>query len=116
MIISRTPFRISFFGGGTDYPAWFREHGGMVLATTINKFCYITCRFLPPFFGHKSRIVWSHIELVQDHRDILHPSVRAAVAFLGVDQGIELHHDGDVPARAVLGSRYSFNLFVLASL
>jgi len=55
MIISRTPFRISFFGGGTDYPVWFKEHGGAVLATTIDKYCYISCRHLPPFFEHKTR-------------------------------------------------------------
>jgi D-glycero-alpha-D-manno-heptose-7-phosphate kinase len=61
MIISRTPYRISFFGGGTDYQAWFAEHGGSVLATSINRYCYITCRFLPPFFAPKSRIVWSKI-------------------------------------------------------
>ena len=53
MIVSRTPFRISFFGGGTDYPAWYREHGGAVLATSINKYCYLTCRYLPPFFEHR---------------------------------------------------------------
>src|ERR1044072_6375712 len=113
MIISRTPYRISFFAGGTDYPVWFREHGGMVLATTINKYCYISCRYLPPFFNHKSRIVWSHIETVQDHRDILHLSVRAAVAFLDVTRGIELHHHGDLPARSGLGSSSSFTVGVL---
>ena len=59
MIISRTPFRISFFGGGTDYPVWYNEHGGAVLATTIDKYCYITCRYLPPFFEHKYRIIYS---------------------------------------------------------
>src|SRR5262245_52529922 len=65
MIISRTPFRISFFGGGTDYPTWYREHGGTVLATTINKYCYLTCRYLPPFFEHRLRIAYSRIETCQ---------------------------------------------------
>ena len=59
MIITRTPFRISFFGGGTDHPAWFKEHGGMVIATTFDKYCYISMRYLPPFFEHKYRVVYS---------------------------------------------------------
>jgi D-glycero-alpha-D-manno-heptose-7-phosphate kinase len=59
VIISRTPFRVSFFGGGTDYPSWYRENGGAVLATTINKYCYLTCRYLPPFFAYRSRILYS---------------------------------------------------------
>ena len=75
MIITRTPFRISFFGGGTDYPDWYREHGGAVLATTIDKYCYISCRSRPPFFEHKHRIVYSHIENVQDIEEIIHPAV-----------------------------------------
>ncbi len=76
MIITRTPFRISFFGGGTDYPAWYRDHGGVVLATTIDKYCHITCRHLPPFFEHKHRIVYSRIENVQRFEEIEHPAVR----------------------------------------
>ena len=72
MIISRTPFRISFFGGGTDYPVWFREHGGAVLATTIVKYCYISCRQLPPFFEHRTRTAYSGIELVNNNQDIEH--------------------------------------------
>jgi len=76
MIISRTPFRISFFGGGTDYPAWYREHGGAVLTTTIDKYCYLSCRYLPPFFEHRIRIVYSKIENCQSVDEITHPSVR----------------------------------------
>ena len=76
MIISRTPYRVSFFGGGTDYPAWYREHGGAVLAAAIARYCYITCRWLPPFFAHKSRIVYSIIEDIQNVEDIQHPAVR----------------------------------------
>jgi D-glycero-alpha-D-manno-heptose-7-phosphate kinase len=116
MIITRTPFRVSFFGGGTDYPAWYREHGGAVLATTINKYCYIHCRFLPPFFEHRSRIVWSRIELVQETSDIQHPAVREALAFLGITEGVELHHVGDLPARTGLGSSSSFSVGVLNAL
>jgi len=116
LIISRTPYRISFFGGGTDYPIWYREHGGAVLATTINKYCYITCRYLPPFFEHKSRIVWSEIERVSDISQIQHPAVREALSFLGVDQGVEIHHDGDLPAKAGLGSSSSFAVGLLHAL
>jgi len=76
MIISRTPFRISFFGGGTDYPAWYREHGGAVLATTIDKYCYLTCRYLPPFFEHRLRVVYSKIENCQTIDEIQHPAAR----------------------------------------
>ncbi len=116
MIISRTPFRISFFGGGTDYPAWYREHGGATLATTIRRYCYITCRWLPPFFEHSSRIVWSRIELVKDRAEIQHPSVREALSYLKVNRGIELHHDGDLPARTGLGSSSSFTVGLLHAL
>jgi len=79
MIISRTPFRISFFGGGTDYPAWFREYGGAVVGTTIDKYCYLTVRRLPPFFEHKARIVYSNIELVHDYAEVKHPAVRGVL-------------------------------------
>ncbi len=116
MIISRTPFRVSFFGGGTDYPVWFREHDGAVLATTINKYCYITCRYLPPFFSHWSRIVWSKIELVNAREEIQHPAVREALDFLGIKEGVELHHEGDLPARTGLGSSSAFTVGVLNAL
>ena len=107
---------MSFFGGGTDYPAWYREHGGAVLATTINRYCYLTCRFLPPFFEHKSRIVWSHIEKVADNSEIKHPVVNAVLDHLGVNQGVEIHHDGDLPSRTGLGSSSSFTVGILNGL
>ena len=116
MIISRTPFRISFFGGGTDYPDWYRRHGGAVLATTINKYCYISCRYLPPFFEHKYRIVYSRIEDRAHVDEILHPPVREALRFLGFDQGVEIHHDGDLPARSGLGSSSAFTVGLLNAL
>ncbi len=116
MIISRAPFRVSFFGGGTDYPAWYREHGGAVLSTSINKYCYITCRRLPPFFEHRSRIVWSRIELIKEHSEIQHPVVREALAFLKLSSGSELHHDGDLPARSGIGSSSSFTVGLLHGL
>jgi len=110
MIIARTPYRMSFFGGGTDYPVWFREHGGAVLATTIDRYCYITCRQLPPFFEQKSRVVYSRIENVSSNHDIQHPAVRGVLQFLNVETGVEIHHDGDLPARAGLGSSSAFTV------
>lgn len=116
MIISRTPFRISFFGGGTDYPAWYRMHGGTVLATTINKYCYISCRYLPPFFDHKIRIVYSKIENCQDSSEISHPAVREVLRYLSIDRGVEIHHDGDLPARSGMGSSSAFTVGLLHAL
>lgn len=113
MIISRTPFRISFFGGGTDYPAWFRQHGGRVLGTAINKYCYISCRYLPPFFEHRFRVVYSKIEDRLRVEDIAHPAVREILKHLQIDQGVEIHHDGDLPARSGIGSSSSFAVGLL---
>jgi len=116
MIISRTPFRISFFGGGTDYPVWYQENGGAVLATTFDKYCYITCRCLPPFFEHKYRIVYSQAELVHEIDEIHHPAVRETLRFMGISDGVEIHHDGDLPARTGLGSSSSFTVGLLHAL
>lgn len=107
---------MSFFGGGTDYPAWYAEHGGAVLATSINKYCYITCRHLPPFFEHKHRIVHSLIENVQSIDQIKHPAVRAILGWAGCERGLEIHHDGDLPARSGLGSSSSFTVGLLHAL
>jgi len=116
MIISRTPFRISLFGGGTDYPAWFREHGGAVLGTAIDKYCYISVRRLPPFFEHRSRIVYSKVELVKDTSQIEHPAVRGILTDLQIHDGLEIHHDADLPARSGLGSSSSFTVGLLNAL
>lgn len=116
MIISRTPFRISFFGGGTDYPVWYKENGGAVLGTTINKYCWITCRYLPPFFEHSSRISYSRIEQVKDIKEIQHPAVKACLQFMGIEKGVEIHHDGDLPARTGLGSSSSFTVGLIGAL
>jgi len=116
MIISRTPFRVSFFGGGTDYEGWFRDHGGAVLTTSIDKYCYLNCRFLPPFFEHKSRIVWSEIERVTENSQIRHPVIRAVLKLLDIEDGVEIHHHADLPARSGLGSSSSFtNAMLLAA-
>jgi D-glycero-alpha-D-manno-heptose-7-phosphate kinase len=116
MIICRTPFRISFFGGGTDYPAWYRTHGGAVLAATIDKYCYLTCRYLPPFFEHRIRLVYRVIETCQRVEQINHPSVREVLKFLKIERGIELHHDGDLPARSGMGSSSAFTVGLLHAL
>ncbi len=117
MIISRTPFRISFFGGGTDYPVWYREHGGAVLATSINKYCYITARYLPPFFDHKYRIRYSEREEVQDISEIKHPSARECLTFLNFyRRGVEIQHNSDLPARIGLGSSSAFTVGLLNTL
>lgn len=113
MIISRTPFRISFFGGGTDYPAWFKDYPGAVLATTIDKYCYLTVRYLPPFFEHRSRIIYSRMEHVQNIDEIDHPSVRETLRFMNITDGVEIHHDGDLPARTGLGSSSAFTVGLL---
>jgi D-glycero-alpha-D-manno-heptose-7-phosphate kinase len=113
MIMSRTPFRISLFGGGTDYPAWYREHGGAVIGTTINKFCYISFRRLPPFFEHRHRIVYSRIELPQTLEEIQHPAVRAVLREYGIEEGVEIQHYGDLPARSGMGSSSAFTVGLL---
>ena len=116
MIISRTPFRISFFGGGTDYPVHYKKHGGAVLASSINKYCYITCRYLPPFFKHKHRIAYSVVETPNKISEIDHPSVRETLRYMDIKKGVEIHHDGDLPARAGLGTSSSFTVGLLNAL
>ena len=116
MIICRTPFRVSLFGGGTDHPAWYLDHGGAVLGTTINKYCYLAVRSLPPFFEYKHRVVYSKIELVNEISEIVHPSVRACLGEMDISQGLEIHHDGDLPARSGLGSSSSFTVGLLNAL
>ncbi len=116
MLITRTPYRLSFFGGGTDYDAWFESNGGTVLAAAIARYCYISLRRLPPFFDHKSRIVYSAIESVRDHSEIQHPAVRGCLSFMKFNDGLEIHHDGDLPARSGIGSSSSFTVGLLHGL
>lgn len=116
MIMSRTPFRISFFGGGTDYPAWYKENTGVVLGTTINKYCYITCRYLPPFFNYKFRIRYTKREETNSIAKIKHPSVRECLKFLKFECGVEIQHNSDLPARAGLGSSSAFTVGLLNAL
>jgi len=116
MIISRTPYRVSLFGGGTDYPKWFNRFGGSVLGFAINKYCYLSLRALPPFFEHRHRIVYSRIELVGSIEEIQHPAVRAVLGEMKVSEGIEIQHQGDLPARSGLGSSSSFTVGLLNAL
>jgi D-glycero-alpha-D-manno-heptose-7-phosphate kinase len=116
MIITRTPFRISFFGGGTDYPGWYLKHGGAVLSTSIDKYCYITLRHLPPFFEHNLRLVYSVVEACRTIDEIQHPAVRETLRFLQCGKSLEIHHDGDLPARSGMGSSSSFTVGLLNAL
>src|SRR5271155_5363894 len=116
MIITSTPLRISFFGGGTDYPVWYRQYGGSVLSTTINKSCYITCRWLPPFFEYHSRVSYTKVENVVANSAIEHPSARGCLQFMGMDEGVEIHHVADLPARAGLGTSSAFTVGLLLAL
>jgi D-glycero-alpha-D-manno-heptose-7-phosphate kinase len=113
MIIARTPFRISFLGGGTDYPSWYRQHGGTVLATTIDKYCYITCRYLPPFHEHRFSIVYSKMEWCNTVDEIKHPAVREVLRFLKINRGLEIHTDADLPGRSGMGSSSAFTVGLL---
>jgi D-glycero-alpha-D-manno-heptose-7-phosphate kinase len=116
MIISRTPFRLSLFGGGTDYPGWYREHGGAVLGVTIDKYCYISCRYLPPFFEHRFCVIYSKMEFCQTVDEIKHPAVREVLKFMQIDRGVEIHHDSDLPARSGMGSSSAFTVGLLHGL
>lgn len=116
MIITRTPYRISLFGGGSDYPVWCREHGGAVLTTTIDRYCYILLRRMPSFLGSRYRIFWSRMETT-DHLDhIQHPGVRGCLRYLGMDEPLEINHVGDLPARSGLGSSSAFTVGMLHAL
>ncbi len=116
MIISKTPFRVSLFGGGTDYPDWYLKNGGAVIGTTIDKYCYLSVRYLPPFFEHKHRVVWSNIELINEVSDIEHPAVRAILEEHGAETGLEITYNADLPARSGLGSSSSFSVGLLNAL
>ncbi len=116
MIISRSPFRISFFGGGTDYPIWYYNHGGRVISTTINKYCFITARYLPPFFKYKHSIRYYLKEEVNTLDEIKHPSVRECTKYLNIERGIEISHSADLPAQSGLGTSSTFTVGLLHTL
>ena len=112
MIISKTPFRMSFFGGGTDMPAFFNEHGGAVISTTFDKYCYVNVRHLPPFMPYYSELVYSRIERVNDIDEIEHPAIREAMRMLDIHE-IRLTYEGDLPARTGLGTSSTFAVGML---
>src|SRR5579871_977874 len=116
MIISKTPLRISFLGGGTDYPDYFRQHGGITLATSIDKYSYITVQSLRDLFDFRIRVSYSKTELVNTVAEIEHPSVRECLRLLDIDGGIEIHYIGDLPARTGMGSSSSFTVGLLHAL
>lgn len=116
MIICRTPTRVSFFGGGTDYPIWYENNGGSVLSTTINKYSYITVRYLPKFFDYKYRIRYYKTEEANNLSEIEHPSVRECAKFVGIEEGFEMAHNSDLPAGSGLGSSSTFTVGMLHSL
>jgi len=116
MIISKTPYRISLFGGGSDYPSWYLRYGGEVISFAINKYCYLTTRILPPFFEHKYRIAYSRVENTSEISQIVHPVVREALRLYSSSSGLEIHHDGDLPARSGMGSSSAFAVGLIHSL
>lgn len=112
MVITQTPFRISFFGGGTDFAEFYREHGGSVISTTFDKYCYVTASHLPRFFEHKNSIVYSRIEKTNSVEEIRHPAVRNAMKYLDMHE-LRLTYDADLPARSGLGTSSSFAVGML---
>lgn len=116
MIITKTPFRVSLFGGGSDHPKWFSEYGGKVISFAIDKYCYLSTRVLPPFFDHNYRIAYSIVETEKSFESIRHPVVREAIRKYAPDLRLEIHHDGDLPARSGVGSSSAFTVGIIHSL
>ena len=112
MIITQTPFRMSFFGGGTDMESFFREHGGAVISTTFDKYCYVNVRHLPCFFEYSTELSYSRIERVTELDDIEHPAIRNAMKMLDMHE-IRLTYEADLPARSGLGTSSSFAVGML---
>jgi len=116
MIISKTPFRISLIGGGTDFPNYYKDFPGLVIGGTINKYCYVTARFLPNVFNYKHRIVWSKNEVVKNNNEIIHPTVKAVFNYLKITKGLEIHYQGDLQKNSGLGTSSSFCVGLINSL
>lgn len=112
MIITKTPFRMSFFGGGTDMPAFFNEYGGAVLSTTFDKYCHVNVRHLPPFFEYTTELVYSKIERMDDISKMEHPLVRNAMQMLDMHE-LRINYEADLPARTGLGTSSSFAVGML---
>ncbi len=116
MIICKTPFRLSLFGGGTDFPKYYMKNGGYVVGGTIDKYCYVTARHLPNVFSYKHRIVWSKNETVNKISDIVHPTVQSVFKLLKIKKGLEIHYQGDLQKNSGLGTSSSFCVGLLNSL
>lgn len=112
MIVTKTPFRMSFFGGGTDFPEFYREHGGTVLSTTFDKYCYVSLRRLPPLFPYENELVYSRTERVSRVGEIMHPAIREALCWQGLSH-VRLTYDADLPARSGLGTSSAFSVGML---
>ena len=108
MIITRTPYRVSLFGGGSDFPEWYANRIGKVISFTINKYCYISARELPPFFEHNYRVSYSKVETAKKLDEIEHPAFREIIRKYGNQQRFEIHHHGDLPAKSGVGSSSAF--------
>lgn len=116
MIISRTPYRLSLFGGGADYPSWFVSHETKLISAAMANYCYISVKELPPYFDYVNRVIYSKIESVHTFDEIEHPSVRACLKHLRIPNGISITHDGDLPARSGIGSSSSFTVGLINAL
>jgi D-glycero-alpha-D-manno-heptose-7-phosphate kinase len=116
LIISRTPFRVSFFGGGTDYPAWYTEHGGMVVATTIKQYGYIAIQIPPPLFPYKYQLRYIQDERVNNVEDIDHPSIRECIKYLGITSRLDLVYTSDLPSMSGMGTSSAFTVGCLHAL
>jgi len=116
MIITRTPYRVSLFGGGTDHPKWYLENGGGVLSFSIDKYSYINVRELPPFFEHSYRVAYSKVETGRDISKIMHPAIREGFKLFSSRSNLELHHHGDLPARSGVGSSSAFAVGLIRAL
>ena len=116
LIISKTPYRLSLLGGGTDYPSYYKDSEGAVLAGSINKYCYIMLRVLPPFFDYKYHVAYSEIERCKEISEIRHPAVREIIKLSEIDEGIDLRHAGDLPARAGMGTSSAFVVSLINAL
>jgi len=115
MIVTKTPFRISLFGGGTDYPAWYKKHGGMVISMAIPYHCYVMIRPMPDFSHCRYRISYTTIEETDSLNDIKHPTVRETLRAMNVDS-LQVYHDSDLPARRGLGTSSAFTVGLIAAI
>ena len=116
MIITRTPYRVSLFGGGSDFPDWYLNNLGKVISFTINKYCYISARELPPFFEHDYRVSYSKVETAKRIDDIRHPAFREIIRKYGQERKYEIHHHGDLPAKSGVGSSSAFAVGLINAL